>query len=65
MYKRQFLVTVLVSLATAPHPDAKLRGLVYGLTDVPREEGIRWYQRPVPLAIVVAVALVFLNLIFL
>jgi SSS family solute:Na+ symporter len=60
-----FLVTILVSLATAPHPESQLRGLVYGLTDVPQEHGVSWYRRPVPLAIVVGVCLVFLNLLFL
>lgn len=60
-----FLVTIAVSLATAAPPESQLRGLVYGLTDLPSEEGVSWYLRPAPLAIVVAVALVFLNLIFL
>jgi solute:Na+ symporter, SSS family len=60
-----FLVTIAVSLATSPRPDADLRGLVYGLTDVPRETGISWYQRPVPLALVVCAALVLLNVLFL
>ncbi|MDE3199049.1 MAG: Na+/galactose cotransporter, partial [Acidobacteriota bacterium] len=57
-------VTILVSLATAPHPESRLRGLVYGLTEVPRDPDARWFERPVTLAIVVVVALVFLNLIF-
>jgi SSS family solute:Na+ symporter len=60
-----FLVTILVSLVTAPHPEARLRGLVYGLTELPSEEGVPWFKRPLPLALVVIVALVFLNLIFL
>ncbi|HXJ43483.1 MAG TPA: hypothetical protein VNH18_29645, partial [Bryobacteraceae bacterium] len=60
-----FLVTILVSLVTAPHPEERLRGLVYGLTDIPHEEGVPWYKRPGPLAVVVLVCLVFLNLIFL
>jgi SSS family solute:Na+ symporter len=59
-----FVITILVSLATAAPPESRLGGLVYGLTDVPHEEGVSWYRRPVPLAIVVAVALVFLNLLF-
>jgi SSS family solute:Na+ symporter len=59
------LVTILVSLVTKPHPESQLRGLVYGLTEHAAEEGSRWYLRPGPLAIVVAVTLVFLNLIFL
>jgi SSS family solute:Na+ symporter len=60
-----FLVTIAVSLATTPRPDAELRGLVYGLTDKPHETGINWYQRPVPLALVVCAALVVLNVLFL
>ncbi len=60
-----FLVTIAVSLATSPKADAELRGLVYGLTDVPRDEGRPWYQRPAPLALVVCGALIALNLIFL
>ncbi len=60
-----FLVTILVSVATTPHPESKLRGLVYGLTEFPSEEGVPWYKRPVPLALVVVVTLVFLNLLFL
>ena len=57
--------TVSVSMATTPRAESELRGLVYGLTDVPHEEGISWYQRPVPLALVVCAALVVLNLLFL
>jgi SSS family solute:Na+ symporter len=60
-----FLTTILVSLATKPHAESQLRGLVYGLTDLKQEHGVPWYERPVVLAIVVLVALVFLNLIFL
>jgi len=60
-----FLVTIAVSMVTRPHPETHLRGLVYGLTEMPSDENAPWYERPVPLAIVVAVTLVFLNLIFL
>ena len=60
-----FTVTIAVSLATRPRPDAELRGLVYGLTDVPHDSALNWYQRPVPLALVVGAALIVLNLIFL
>jgi len=60
-----FVVTILVSLVTAPRPDEHLRGLVFGLTDIPREEGVAWYRRPAPLAVVVACLLVLLNLVFL
>ena len=41
-----FLVTMLVSLVTKPKTNAELHNLVYGVTDVPKEPGLRWYQRP-------------------
>jgi len=56
-------VTVLVSLATEPKADIELKGLVYGLTEIPRDE-VAWYRRPVPLACIVGVALVILNVLF-
>ena len=59
-----FLVTIAVSLATKPRAPAELEGLVYGLTKVPKDEGVSWYKRPGPLAVVVAVALVILNFWF-
>ena len=59
-----FVVTIAVSLATVPRPAAELRGLVYGLTEVPSDSGLVWYKRPGPLALIVGVALVCLNLWF-
>jgi SSS family solute:Na+ symporter len=59
-----FVVTILVSLATAAKPEAELRGLVYGLTAVPSDALEPWYRRPLVLAAIVCVALVFLNVIF-
>ena len=32
------LVTLLVSLMSAPKPEAELHNLVYGLTDIPHED---------------------------
>jgi solute:Na+ symporter, SSS family len=58
-----FIVTILVSLATKPKAEADLRGLVYGFTEKPRED-VEWYKRPGPLAAIVIVALVILNIIF-
>ena len=37
---------------------------MYGLTDIPHEPGVPWYKRPMPLALVVIVALVLLNFLF-
>jgi solute:Na+ symporter, SSS family len=59
-----FLVTIAVSLATSPKPEPELRDLVYGLTELPHDADEPWYRRPGPLAIVVLVALVILNVIF-
>ncbi len=59
-----FLVTVLVSFTSAPKSHKELAGLVYGLTDVPRDRNTPWYERPVTLAVIVGAALVILNLAF-
>jgi SSS family solute:Na+ symporter len=59
-----FVITILVSLVTRPHPDEKLRGLVYSLTERPREEGVAWYARPGTVAIIILILLVGLNLVF-
>jgi SSS family solute:Na+ symporter len=55
-------VTVVVSLATKPQPDAQLEGLVYGLTNVPKVGNVPLYERPVFWAVVVSVVLVALNI---
>jgi SSS family solute:Na+ symporter len=59
-----FVVTVLVTLVTTPRPDSEMVGLVYGLTKVPQDSTAKWYQRPTPLAILVAVLLLILNVWF-
>jgi len=58
------LVTILVSFLSQPKPESELRNLVYGLTDIPHDPTPPWYKRPLPLAAVVIVALVALNLLF-
>jgi SSS family solute:Na+ symporter len=57
-------VTVGVSLLTQPKADAELRGLVYGLTDVPGEGHLPLYKRPVFWAVVVAIVFLVLNAVF-
>ena len=59
-----FLVTILVSLVTAPRADNELEGLVYGLTKIRHDEGASWWQRPAPLAILVSVLVIALNIWF-
>lgn len=58
------IVTVVVSYATAPKPEAELTGLVYGCTEVPSEGHLPLYQRPIFWACVVAVVFAILNIIF-
>src|SRR3984885_1081671 len=59
-----FVVTILVSLMTPAKPESELRGLVYGLTDVPSDAGEPWYRRPLVLASIVGVVRIILNVIF-
>ncbi|MCC6860724.1 MAG: sodium:solute symporter family protein [Bryobacterales bacterium] len=58
-----FVVTILVSLATRPRPVDELKGLVYGLTPLPRDDAA-WWARPAPVAMAAGVLLVILNVIF-
>jgi solute:Na+ symporter, SSS family len=58
------VVTIAVSLVTRPRPAEELRGLVYSLTERPRDTGEPWYKRTGPLAVVVLGLTLILNLIF-
>jgi len=58
------LVTIMVSLATRPKPDSELQGLVYGFAQLPSEQAVPIYRRPIFAAALVAVVFVCLNLIF-
>jgi solute:Na+ symporter, SSS family len=58
-----FVITIAVSLFTAPREESQLKGLVYSLTERIRESGA-WYERPAFLGIIVIALLVALNLIF-
>ncbi len=57
-------VTVAVSLATRPKPEAELEGLVYSLTPKVVSGGRRWYADPVPLGILALLAALALNIVF-
>ena len=58
------VVTVLVTLVTKPRPDHELKGLVYALTEVPREEHTSWLHRPVVWGVAALAILVVLQIIF-
>jgi SSS family solute:Na+ symporter len=57
-------VTVGVSMVTQPKPEEELVNLVYGATDIPSEGDLAWFQKPAFWAILVAIVLVVLNIIF-
>jgi SSS family solute:Na+ symporter len=58
------IVTIIVSLMTKPKTDAELKGLVYGVTDIPSEGQVPMVQRPLFWGVVVAVAFLIVNVIF-
>jgi solute:Na+ symporter, SSS family len=59
-----FLITIAVSLLTRAPEEKELVGLVYSLTERPTQHGLRWYQRPAVLAVVVLAATALLNIVF-
>ena len=58
------IVTVIVSLLTKPKPDAELKGLVYGVTDIPSEGQVPLVHKPVFWGVVVAALFVIVNVLF-
>jgi len=58
------VVTVVVSLLTKPQPVEELKGLVYGVTEIPQEEHTSMLHRPVFWAAVVLIVFVILQIIF-
>ncbi|HTY07491.1 MAG TPA: sodium:solute symporter family protein [Gemmatimonadales bacterium] len=59
-----FVVTILVSLATRPRDAGELKGLVWSLTERPKDAELPWFKRPLTLALVVLALTLTLNLIF-
>ncbi len=59
-----FVVTVGVSLFTKAREEKELVGLVYSLTERPREQHLPWYKRPAAFAIGVLALTLALNLVF-
>jgi SSS family solute:Na+ symporter len=59
-----FLITIVVSMMTAPRPEKELSGLVYGLTSLKHDDGVSWYLRPGPIAIAVGALAIILNIWF-
>jgi SSS family solute:Na+ symporter len=59
-----FVTTIVVSLMTKPKQDHELVGLVYSLTKKQSYTGGKWYQRIVPLAVLLLLITIILNIIF-
>jgi len=59
-----FVVTIVVSLVTRPKPVSELKGLVWGVTPIPREEFVPWYKKPALLGTVALTVCLVLNWIF-
>jgi SSS family solute:Na+ symporter len=59
-----FFTTIIVSLFTKPKREEELVGLVYSLTEKPKYPAGKWYQRIVPLALILLVITLLLNIIF-
>jgi SSS family solute:Na+ symporter len=58
------IVTVVVSYMTAPTPEAKLEGLVYGATIIPDDGARTIWEKPIFWAIIVIIVFFILNIIF-
>jgi len=58
------VVTVVVSLASQPRPAAELKGLVYGMTEVPAVGNVAFYHKPLFWAGAVTAAFIAVNIIF-
>jgi len=58
------IVTVVVSLLTEPKPEKELAGLVYGCTEIPSEDQVPMYQRPMFWAVIVIVVFLILQIMF-
>ncbi|HEX7018574.1 MAG TPA: sodium:solute symporter family protein [Gemmatimonadaceae bacterium] len=59
-----FLVTILISVATRPRAESELTGLVYSLTERPKDSDLPWIKRPAVLGVAVLVLVVGLNFVF-
>jgi SSS family solute:Na+ symporter len=59
-----FIVTIVISLFTRAPEESKLAGLVYSLTERPREDHVPWWQRPAFIGVIVLVLAATLNIVF-
>jgi len=58
------VVTTIISIATRPRADHELHGLVWALTDRPKDSEHAFWQRPTTLGIIVLIMTLALNFVF-
>ncbi|HEY1768031.1 MAG TPA: sodium:solute symporter family protein [Terracidiphilus sp.] len=63
-FSANFIVAVVVSLMTKPHPEEQLVGLVHSLTPKPPHAHLKWWERPEALAVAILIVAVALNIFF-
>jgi len=59
-----FVVTFVISLVTPPRPDGELHGLVWALTNRPKDTEHRFWERPTTLGVIVLIMTLALNFLF-
>jgi len=59
-----FIVTIVVSLLTKPAEESKLVGLVYSLTERPKQDHVAWWKRPAFIGAFVLVLAATFNIVF-
>jgi SSS family solute:Na+ symporter len=59
-----FAATILISLVSRPKPVEELKGLVYGVSEVPHEGPSVWYKKPALWAWLSFAIFILLNIIF-
>lgn len=59
-----FAVTTAVSAVTRPKPVSELAGLVWGVTPIPRDKDVPWYEKPALLGTTALAGCLVLNWIF-
>src|ERR1041385_4023060 len=59
-----FVMTIVISFLSKPREESELKGLVYSLTERPREAGVVWYKRVGVVGAIVLAITVLLNIIF-
>jgi SSS family solute:Na+ symporter len=63
-FSTNFVVAVVVSLATKARPEAELVGLVHSLTPKPPRAHLQWWKSPEALAVAILIVAIGLNLFF-